>query len=283
MTVNIGDKIASAEFNTLADLIDSWYSTEWGGSTISNKSPGENIAAADYNEMIDRINVGVDIVNNVSGNLSRVSIGNKIKSSEFNAIESKETSIRANQNDIDATELSIHAGTTDARTTAWAGTINDTCRYTFTTAAKAGFLFDAGGAIVISVALAGGSTGNAANWATLFSAMGTITFDRENTTQSGSGGSGSAIGYNDLTTNYQLIFTQSGTGAYTDNEIQINARRSAGSEYIEIQIVCNDDHAGSVDGTTTATFQYKKLDDQASGDATITITAPTVAIQETFE
>ncbi len=88
----------------------------------------------------------------------------------------------------------------------------------------------------------------------------------------------------DLTEIYQLIFTQSGTGAYTDNEIEIYARRSASGNYIEIRILLNDDHVGSVDGTTTATFQYGKLDDQASGVETLVITAPTsVAMQDTFE
>lgn len=283
MTVNPGDKITAISFNTLADLIDSWFATEWGGSTISDKSVGENIAAANFNEMIDRINIGVNIVDGVAGTLSQVLAGNKIQSSEYNAIESKEVSIRALQNTIDATELSIIAGTTDVRTTAWAATIGNGCRYTLASAAKAGFLFDCGGALLISVALAGGSTGNAASWAALFSAMGTITMDRENTTQSGSGGSGSVIGYNDLTAIYQQIFTQSGTGAYTDNEIIINARQSASGNYVDIQILCNDDHAGTVDGTTTATFQYKKLDDQNSGAVSLTITGPSTSIYDTFE
>ena len=284
MTVNPGDKISSVDFNTLADAIDNWFSTEWGGSAISDKSVGENILAADFNEMIDRINIGVDIVNNVSGTLSRVSIGSSIKSSEYNDIESKKTSIETNKNDIDIAELSIHAGTTDARTTAWSATIDNGCRYTLSSGAKAGFLFDCGGALLISLALTGGSTGNAINWAALFSAMGTITMDRENTTQSGGGGTGSARGYNDLTTNYQQIFTQSGTGAYTDNEIIINARISASGNYVDIQILCNDDHAGTVDGTTTATFQYKKLDNQSSGSISLIIDGPTsVTIFDTFE
>jgi len=297
MTVNIGDSITAAGFNSLVDRIDEWFSDGcpactfgdgtqkfgWGGSIITNESAGNSIAAADFNEMVDRINIGVDIVDGVAGTLSQLVAGNTIYASEYNAIDAKEVSLRALKNTIDAAELSVHAGTTDARTTAWDTTINDTCRYTFTDFDEARYFFNSGGSIKISVALVGGTTGNAVNWATLFSTMGTITFDLDSTVQSGSGGTPAAVGYYDLTEIYQQIFTQSGTGAYTDNEIEINARRSASGNYIEIQIVLNDDHAGSVDGTTTATFQYGKLDNQSSGAASLTIAAPAVAIQETFE
>jgi hypothetical protein len=297
MAVNIGNLITAVNFNTLADLIDDWFSDGcaacsfgngnqkfgWGGSTISNKNIGEVITAVNFNEMIDRINIGEDIVNGVAGALSRVSISNPITATIYNNIQSKEVSIRALKNTIEAAELSIHAGTTDARTTAWAGTINNVIRYTFANFNKARYLFNSGGALLISLVLAGGTTGNAANWTTLFSTMGTITMDFENTSQSGSGGTGGSIGYYDLTTNYQQIFTQSGTGAYTDNEIIIYARRSASGNYIEIYIVLNDDHAGTVNGTTTATYQYKKLDNQSSGAASLAITAPTLSKINTFE
>lgn len=298
MTVNIGDKVTSASFNSLADLIDDWFSDGcaacsfgdgdqkfgWGGSTISDKNPGDKIQAVDFNEMTDRINIGVDIVDGVAGTLSQVVAGNKVQATDYNDRDAKEVSIRALKNTIDAAELSIIAGTTDARTTAWAATIGNGWRSTFTNFNKARYFFNSGGSLLISVALAGGSTGNAVNWATLFSAMGTITMDMEGTSQSGSGGTpASTKGYYDLTTSYQQIFTQSGTGAYTNNEIIINARRGATGNYIDIQILCNDDHAGTVDGTTTATFQYKKLDNQSSGAASLTITAPTPSIYDTFE
>lgn len=298
MTVNIGDLITAVSFNTLADKIDDWFSDGcvacafggpnqkfgWGGSLVSNKNIGNDILATDFNEMIDRINIGVDIVNGVAGTLPNLSIGNDIYASEYNNIENKESAIRALKNTIDAVELSIHAGTTDARTTAWPGTIDDICRYTFTSFNSARYFFNSGGAILISMALTGGSTGNAANWVSLFNRMGTVILDLDTTYQTGTDGAPSAIGYYNLTTTWQQIFIQSGPGyVYSDNEIEINARRSASGNYIEIQVVLNDDHIGTVDGTTTATFQYKKLDDQSSGAASLTIVAPSVTIQETFQ
>lgn len=297
MTVNIGDSITAASFNSLADRIDDWFSDGcaacsfgdgnqkfgWGGSTISNKSVGNSIAAADFNEMVDRINIGVNIVDGVAGTLSQLVAGNTIYASEYNAIDAKEVSLRALKNTIDAGELSVGGTTTDARTTAWAGTINDTCNYSLPNFNEMRYFFNSGGAVQVSLTLVGGTTGNAANWATLFSTMGTVTMDMENTSQSGSGGTPSAIGYYDLTTNWQVVFTQAGTGAYTDNLLRIYAKRNASGSQVDFAVELNDDHAGSVDGTTTASYKYRKLDNQSSGAASLTVDAPVLSITETFE
>lgn len=292
MTVNIGDSITAASFNTLADRIDDWFGDGcaacafgdpdqrfgWGGSLVSDKGVGNDILATDFNEMIDRANIGIRVVNFPAGFISQVSIGNSIRASEYNDIDAKEVSIRAVKNVIDMGETSIFLGATSTRIPSWISNIDCVAKYDFASFNKARYFFNSGGAVQISLVLTGGTTGNAASWATLFATMGTITMDLDGTAQSGSGGAPSGIGFYQLTTGYQLIFTQSGTGVYADNEIEIYASRSITSDDVHIYVLLRDDHAGTVDGTTVATFRYRKLDDQSSGAESLVITAPVTTI-----
>lgn len=297
MTVNIGDNITAASFNSLADRIDDWFSDGcaacsfgdgdqkfgWGGSTISNKIAGDSITAVNFNEMTDRINIGVDIVDGVAGTLSQLVIGNSVKASDYNAIDAKEVSIRALKNTIDAAEVSDHGAKANTRTTDWSTSIDNVCTYTFASFNKARYFFNSGGSLAEYLGGAGGSTGNAAAWIALLSLMGTVIMDLDGTSQTGSGGTPAAIGYYDLTTNYQQIFIQQAAGAYSDNEIIIYAKRNAAGSVIDIRTLLNDDHAGIVDCDITSQYRYRKLDDQSSGAGSLTITAPSSLITNTFE
>jgi len=297
MSVVIGNEALASDYETLATAIEGWFSDGcstcsfgdadqrkgWGGSVIPVVTTGDGLDASHMNALVDRCNIGIDITDSTSSSLAQIVAANNVLATNYNNIEAASNNILNYKNDIDLSETSIAAGTTDARTSVWATTIDDTARYTFTDFDEARYFFNSGGAIVISLVLSGGTTGNAVNWATLFSTMGTITVNDIDTTQSGSGGSVSSIGYYDATTNWQTIITQSGTGSYATNNLEIQMRRSVSGDYVEFQILLDDAHTGSVDGTTTATFQYRKLDNQSSGGATLTITAPVASIQDTFE
>lgn len=297
MTVNIGDSVTAASFNSLADLIDDWFEDGcgacsfgdpnqkfgWGGSAVSDKIISDNILAADFNKMIDRINIGVDIVDGVAGNLAQVVIGNNILASDYNNIDAKEVSIRALKNTIDAAELSDHGARANTRTTNWSASIDNICKYTFGNFSKARYFFNSGGAISEYLGAFGGSTGNAASWTTLLSTMGTVIMDLDGTSQTGSGGTPAAIGYYDLTTSWQQIFIQSAAGAYSDNEIIIYAKRNVAGNEIEIRTLLNDDHTGTVDCDITSQYRYRKLDDQSSGVESLIIAAPSSLITDTFE
>lgn len=298
MSVNEGDRLIVDDFNTLADKVDDWFSDAcsagstfgnplqqfgWGGDTVTKVISGAH-SDSQMNETIDRCNIGVTIINSVSDTLSQVSGSSRIEDDTYNNVETKSLSISGNKNDIDVIETSIHAGGTDVRTTTWTTNINNTIRFTFPSFNSARFFFNSGGAILLSYTLVGGTTGTALDFATMFSTMGTIAFDYTETTQSGTGGTPSLIGYYDLTTSWQQIFTQGGIGVYSGNNIVINAQRSESGDYVEIQTVLTDSDAWSdVDGTTTKTFQHRKLDDQSSGNSTLTITSPSSSVIDTFE
>lgn len=295
MSVNIGDPVQASDYNTLSNLIDDWFGAAslswgdpmqtygWGGSNMPSVNIGDPITAAGFNEMFDRINIAAAIVDSTASTLSRVTAGDIIRASHYNNIETQESIIRVARNTIKASEKSIHAGTTDTRTTSWSATITSTIRFDFDSMDNARYFFNSGGQLLLTLSLSGGSTGNALNWATLFSTLGTLSFSLDDTDISGSGGMASAIGYYDLTTGDQMILLASGTGAYTANNLTVEATRSADARYIELIVKLYDDHAGSVDGTTTLTAQYKKLDDQSSGSETLVINSPLVSVEDTFE
>jgi hypothetical protein len=215
--------------------------------------------------------------------LVQVFQGQTILASDYNNIETEESKIRLFKNNVYSYETSIHAGTTDQRTTSWTNQISSIVRYTFTDFDEARYFFNSGGKCLLSLELTGGTTGNATSWAATLSNAGTISYDLEDTTQSGSGGIETQLGYYDSTTAFQTIFIMNSLGAYSANQLKIQVRRSATGHWIEFKVILDDQAVGSVDGTTTLTAQYRKLNDQSSGSNSLSITAPSVSVEKTFE
>ncbi len=292
MVVVQGTTVLTSEFNTLRGEINRWFADNyasgiafgnvnqtygWGNSAATAVSQGTLIQAALMNPLIDRCNIGQDVVNVVSGTLPVVLTGDLITASEFNAAEAKSDLITTNRLDIEAAEMSITAGGSSARLIDWVAAISCTFRYTFASFDKARYFFNSGGAFNISATISGYTSGTAwdgEGFNEIFTNMGTILMNYTQTTQSGSGGTPTAIGYYDLSTSYQTIFSQTGSGAYTDATLVIQARYGSSGAYIEILVTLTPESGRSVDGITTITTQYRKLNDQASGAASVTITAP---------
>ena len=112
----------------------------------------------------------------------------------------------------------------------------------------------------------------------IFTNMGTILMNYTETTESGSGGTPYAIGYYDLTTGFVNIYTATGTGAYTDATLAIAARYGSSGAWVEIRVTLTPGAGRSVNGTTTMTTQQRKLNNQTSGAASLTITAPSYSL-----
>lgn len=140
--------------------------------------------------------------------------------------------------------------------------------YSWTAADAARFYFNAGATVEFSATLTGpfssGSNLKATTWQTMFSQMGTITFNANATTVSGSG-TASAIGFYQLTTSDQLVFQKlAPSGAYSSNKYYIYARKSADGSQVIFTIQFRDDSAQPnapwgtdeyVDGTLTSIVQ----------------------------
>ena len=102
MAVVQGNLVLASDYNTLKDEVnDTWFGDPnpsmtfgngsqtigWGGSEVSAVVAGNEMQASEMNALIDRINIGADIVTSVGGSLLNVSVGANILASIFNSAE----------------------------------------------------------------------------------------------------------------------------------------------------------------------------------------------------
>ena len=79
----------------------------------------------------------------------------------------------------------------------------------------------------------------------MFTQMGEFVMDYTSTTFSGSSATGSAIGWEDLTTSNQLIGQKAApSGSYAENRYFLNARKSADGTQIILTIEFQDNDVG---------------------------------------
>ncbi len=301
MAVVQGNPALASEFNTLRGEVNEWFADNyagsisfgnanqtkgWAGSAAAAVAQGDIITAAQLNTLIDRCNLGTSMVNNVTGALPQAVAGAIFLADDFNDTEDKSDLISTNRLDVDAGEMSLVAGGNSVRTTTWSAAVDCTFRYTLSDFDEARYFFNSGGAFNISATITGYSTGtgwDGAGFNEIFTNMGTILMDQTETTQSGTGGTPTSIGYYDLTASFQTIFSQTGSGAYSDATLLIEARYGSSGAWIEVKVTLTPGSGRQVNGTTTVTTQYRKLDNQSSGGASLTITAPSYSLIDGLE
>jgi len=298
MTVTKGSQILFSDYNNLREGINLWFADKyagaisfgyayqtygWGGSSVAEPNSREPRKSSQLNSLIDRCNIGEDIADYISaGPISQIEYGSLMESALVTRINTESASIDTNRLDIEAAEMSLNAGGASELVGSWSSAAVDcTFRYTLSDFDEARYFFNSCGAFNIFGTITGYSTGTGWDGAgidEILTDMGTILMNYTETTQSGSGGTPTSIGYYDLTTSYQTIFSQAGTGAYTDATVTIQARYGSSGAYVEILVTLTPEGGRDVDGTTTITTQYRKLDNQSSGSASLTITAPSYSL-----
>jgi hypothetical protein len=202
-----------------------------------------------------------------------IAAGDRIAALQLGAFTTAYNAI--NTNKMVATQTSTESFSPDisnSRTTAWGSSVKPTVTHAFTidftTADNARYFFNSGGQILFSASRSGGtvSTQNT-NWANLLSGIQTVKVGYNSTTYTGTGGTASAsIGFYNLTSADQTMFTASGTGNYTANLYTVKMRcdiannsPNGGARYIYVTVTFTDSHSNtfsdSVDGTLTSTIQ----------------------------
>lgn len=172
------------------------------------------------------------------------------------------------------------------RSTAWGSPAKPTIRHSFTldfgSANNARYFFNSGSSLRFSASFVPSvvSSQNQA-WQNLLSIMGTVVYNYNGA--SAASGTGSSIGFYNLTNISQQVFTKTGQGAYTpaynanDYTITMSCdvpNNSTGTaRYIYVSVYFNDDHTGfsdSVFGTLTHTVSVRR----ASG-SNVNVSNPT--------
>lgn len=174
------------------------------------------------------------------------------------------STLDANRFLIAGSQTSVTVVLTSSRTSSWTNTVTHEFTATFQTEDLARYFFNAGGEIRISGSRTGGvSNGPNTAITDLLNSSGTIKLGAVGTSYTGSSGTvASGIGYYGLTGSYQQIYTNTGTGPYSNVSYTITALREnyagvngGNGNIIRMRAVIS--LAGyttvSVSGTTTST------------------------------
>lgn len=195
------------------------------------------------------------------------------------------TNLTTNRLNADAAAVSVFFDAiTSTRATAWSVQLIHEFTVTFSSGDAARYFFNAGGQIRMRGSRSGGSgtTQNSA-WTTLLNSMGSIIFDHTQTASSNAVGTGSTIGYYDLTSVYQQIYTvSSSTANYTSNDVTVFARYNDAAVPVgangdnglalQFQIQYNDDHTNAFSDQVSGTFTSNV--DLRRATSPLTIAAP---------
>jgi len=234
------------------------------------------------------------------------STGDSITASDWNNLMNDVKSVFDDRFGIPSSSLTTDAADASSRTTGWGSSatpeITHEFTMTFSNEAHARGFFNSGGEVLFTASRSGGTSGSSAgtigsqnaNWTSLLSAMGTLTFNLNNLTSSGSTGTSAAKGFYELTTSYVQMYIKYGSGAYASNYYKIEAKVNSTTNptVVTFKVTMRDDHAlgdglgpdgidgnaddsdgyvDAVDGTVTSTIQTKRANNG------VVVTAPTTA------
>lgn len=255
--VATGTIIAANDFNTIQALVNQVLGPNIGGGTFGY---GQSVASSQVSQyskitMTQWRNLREDILRcrkhqtGADPTLTYPTADVKISAADREAYLSTIQTAALDVNRLAApptTEASREPVVSNqVRSTPWNTSITQTVTVTFngytvntTTLSGADHMrcyFNAGGRFELSSTLTGGTTGTVGtkdySWNILLSGMGTVYFNRTNTTATGVG-TGSSIGYANLTATDQQIFQKDTTAGYSPNRYRILARSPAANQIV---------------------------------------------------
>ncbi len=296
MAYQQGDTITASDYNTFATNINTIIGTGsadsgYGNTEVAAVSAGATITAAQWNALLSALQKGANHQGTTLTNASNtVAQGGNIL--PLSNLEADITLITNNKANVDSGNMSTDTGVTSSRTASWTGTVQHILTVTFASANAARHFFNSGGEIRFAGSRSGGSsTDQNTDWTNLLSNAGTVKFAETSTTYTGSGGTAASVGFDDLTTSNQQIFTATGQGNYSANDWTIEAKANAAygsATVLTFTVYFKDDHAAqtgtytggglgtapnegtgwtgadSVDGTLTSTITTLRADNAAT-------------------
>jgi len=278
----VGDTITADRYNTLQTRIDDILgvgsSTSGYGQSLSSQqvSITDTVQAQDmtnlYNDMVNArthqtgsepTSIAVIAPGNVIGENTSDEPDGSLKG--YTDFENLMTIIEDNKLNIDfATQSSTGVSQTSTKSN-WNGVLDHVVTFTWPSSDARRHFFNTRGEIRTSAAISGGSGSKTEDWRTMLSNMGTIKLNYLETVSTGSG-TGSSIGFYDLTSSYQTVFNKAGSGVYAENDYIVQARIATATT-LDIRIYFRDDDTGdqtglgppvdeNVDGTLTSTVGF---------------------------
>jgi len=284
-----GDSITAADWDIVRNNILLISGTATGSQegygqsfSVYNPASAATISASNTNDII---NAAQDLATYVGASVvsSDVSSGNSIQEDDLNNIQTTVTNAYNNRFSADSSYLSTEAKIDSTRTASWNTTVTHNFTVDFSDDNHAKHFFNAGGKITFSASRSGGSSNDQnTDWTNLLSAMGTVKLGYTSVTASSGSNTGSR-GFYDLTSSFQEIFIKAGSGSYSSNYYQIQAKYDSSTATISFQVSFADAHTGrgyfdSVDGTLQHNVgQERPNSGTLPNGYTITVATPTYA------
>lgn len=301
-----GDTITASDLNTFLTTVNSVYGVGNGNagygqtSLLAAVASGATITSADWTSLRTMIaacatHQGTAVTSLMPSSV--LAVGQSITAHEISPpssntfdLDSHVTAINTNRLVATPGSMSVIAGTTVTRASAWPNTITCTVDVVWSTEDQARFFFNSGGQLRLNFVHPNGSGNQDTDWRNiLVTKLGEVRLGAAATTNSGTVSmAASSIGFYNLTTSAQAIITGTnvGTGAYAVNDISVTAQvlnkvgvNGGNGTTVRFVILLSDQYAGpeSVStGTAVSISAYKATTYLTS------IATPTYTVQTPF-
>lgn len=268
---------------TLGALADFGYGQT---SSATSVSAGDAITTGQWNLLFNAmrscgLHQGTTVVPPVPASnptaLSTISVYNTPS-----ALSTAITSLRTNRHVAAVGQSTLTTGsnfTQPGPTIPWTNTLVWNYQVDFGSWNNARYFFNAGGYVALNGSYSPSVTSDDAAWITMLSQMSPLQFNWNSCTPGSSGG-GTAIGFYNLTTSYQIVYNhvRGGGGAYTNNFIKLQAKLNAAAGTngkIDFSVTLDDLDPGTIppkNGTTV----FRVDNSKASG--AIVYPGPSVSV-----
>lgn len=296
MSIQTGSRIQAVDYNAIQTIIapvlgsgsgDTGYGQSVSSTQLSLPATNTRITAAQWNALRSDILTCYNHQNSSNGSLTQPTTSIQITANDYNAYLSMASGCVTNRLSF----YSSNASTATVLTATKAGntwgfnqvsqTVYIDASFTLT-ADQARYYFNTGSDLRISASLSGswGASTKDYSWQSALNQMGTIVFGAHATTTApgaSSPGTGSNIGYYELTSSFQQIYIKT-TSTYVPNKVVILAKAvtSGGNVTVTIRTRFEDDNSQIIDELVQGALTFTMTSRYASGNG-ITITTPTVS------
>ncbi len=252
MRTNVNLMMGGAADATLSGGSSFTYSTAYGygqgGVSVNAASDGDLIRADHATGGFKRLQDDVQALCAFLGQSVRSGVGTDVTAGDtVSATTWNNTMLNIEDcwnNRFTPAATSTSTSTSKTYTSQWNTSLTQETTFTFTDEGDCRRYFNGGGGIGFSSSRAGGSsTTQNTNWTNTLSAMGDALVIYNSGT--GSSGSASGIGFYELATSYQDVFTKFGSGAYASNFFKLEAKVNSTSNptVITCKATWSDPHA----------------------------------------
>ena len=242
---SVGSNITATDFNGVQSTISTVLGTYYGQSLASSQvvANTSKITAAQWQTLYTDILTTYNHQNSSNGSLTYPNTGNTITAGVFNSYKTMADNCLTNYANFYSGYSATSSFSTLSIPGGWGNSSTNTAIHTlsvvFANGTQAGYYFNAGGQIRFTASLASNGSAKDNSWSSMLSHMGTIVFGVNGTTTIAGAvtpGTGSAVGFNQLTGSYQLIYTKTTENStYSPNQYNIYATVSGGTVTFKIE------------------------------------------------